>query len=151
MLRAECDQEDRADDNHQTIFPADPRSSIVAPHVITFSNAHRSLRSVPSRDPNRFSSFRLIRLADGHGLFGFLACVEEPSQATDGRALDFLRNSGSTFSTSASAVMPCFLRRIGTAPCSMNWSGQPMRTTGVLIICECRCSITAQPKQLCKT
>jgi len=41
-------------------------------------------------------------------------------QATDGRRLDFLRKSGSTFSTSASAVMACFLRRIGTAPCSMN-------------------------------
>src|SRR6266699_42975 len=72
-------------------------------------------------------------------------------QATDGLSSDFLRRSGSTFSTSASAVMPCFLRRIGTAPCSMNWSGQPMRTTGVLIICECKCSMTAQPKPLCKT
>ena len=42
------------------------------------------------------------------------------SQATDGVSLDFLRRSGRTFSTSASAVMPCFFRRIGTAPCSMN-------------------------------
>ena len=33
--------------------------------------------------------------------------------------------------TNASDVIPCFLRRIGTAPCSMNSSGQPMRTTGV--------------------
>src|SRR6476469_10086358 len=58
-------------------------------------------------------------------------------QATDGVSLEFLRRRGSTFSTSASAVMPCFFRRIGTAPCSMNCSGQPIRTTGVLIICEC--------------
>ncbi len=41
-------------------------------------------------------------------------------QATDGLSSDCLRRSGSTFSTSASAVMPCFFRRIGTAPCSMN-------------------------------
>ena len=46
-------------------------------------------------------------------------------------AAGFLRKSGSTFSTSASAVMPCFLRRIGTLPCSMNSSGQPIRTIGV--------------------
>jgi hypothetical protein len=41
-------------------------------------------------------------------------------QATDGVSLDFLRRRGSTFSTNVSAVMPCFLRKIGTAPCSMN-------------------------------
>ena len=44
-----------------------------------------------------------------------------------------MRNSGTTFFTSASAVMPCFFRRIGMEPCSTNWSGQPMRTTGMLI------------------
>src|SRR5262249_55067952 len=42
------------------------------------------------------------------------------SQAADGLSSDFLRRRGRTFSTSASAVMPCFFRRIGTAPCSMN-------------------------------
>ena len=41
-------------------------------------------------------------------------------QATDGLRFDFLRRRGRAFSTSASAVMPCFLRKIGTAPCSMN-------------------------------
>jgi hypothetical protein len=41
-------------------------------------------------------------------------------QATEGLSLDFLCSSGRTFSTNASAVMPCFFRRIGTAPCSMN-------------------------------
>ena len=42
------------------------------------------------------------------------------NQAAVGRTVDFLRKRGSSFSTSASAVMPCFLRRIGTAPCSIN-------------------------------
>jgi len=42
------------------------------------------------------------------------------SQATEGLSFDFFCSSGRTFSTNASAVMPCFLRRIGTAPCSMN-------------------------------
>lgn len=41
-------------------------------------------------------------------------------QATDGFSFDFFCSSGRTFSTSASAVIPCFFRRIGTAPCSMN-------------------------------
>ena len=41
-------------------------------------------------------------------------------QATEGLRFDFLRRSGRTFSTNASAVIPCFLRRMGTAPCSMN-------------------------------
>jgi hypothetical protein len=41
-------------------------------------------------------------------------------QATEGLSFDFLFSSGRTFSTNASAVMPCFLRRIGTAPCSTN-------------------------------
>jgi hypothetical protein len=45
---------------------------------------------------------------------------DDQSQATEGLRFDFLRRSGRTFSTNASAVMPCFLRRIGTAPCSMN-------------------------------
>ena len=41
-------------------------------------------------------------------------------QATDGRRLDFFRKSGRTLSTNASAVMPCFFRRAGMLPCSMN-------------------------------
>jgi hypothetical protein len=57
----------------------------------------------------RFYSL-LVERANGDGEF----------QATEGLRVDFLRSSGRTFSTNASAVMPCFLRRIGTAPCSMN-------------------------------
>ena len=51
---------------------------------------------------------------------GFVAFLEILHQAADGRTLDFFRNSGSTFSTNASAVTPCFFRRIGIVPCSMN-------------------------------
>src|SRR5438876_12357467 len=35
-------------------------------------------------------------------------------QATDGLSSNFFRRSGSTFTTSASAVIPCFFRRIET-------------------------------------
>ena len=36
-------------------------------------------------------------------------------------------------------------------PCSMNWSGQPMRTTGVSIPCSARLSSTAEPKPPART
>jgi hypothetical protein len=51
-----------------------------------------------------------------------IACLNTDGQfqATEGLSFDFLCSSGRTFSTKASAVIPCFLRRIGTAPCSMN-------------------------------
>jgi len=62
---------------------------------------------------------RLIAIENMEGAFGNEGALRF-YQATDGRRLDFLRKSGRTFSTNASAVMPCFLRKIGTAPCSMN-------------------------------
>src|SRR4030095_1494087 len=56
----------------------------------------------------------------GTTLLGWFGYAGDLNQAAVGRTVDFLRKSGSTFSTSASAVMPCFFRRMGTAPCSMN-------------------------------
>ena len=38
---------------------------------------------------------------------------------------------GANFSNAASTVTPYFARNASTLPCSMNLSGQPMRTTGV--------------------
>src|SRR5437762_12589954 len=63
--------------------------------------------------------------------FPHASFIPHPStfrHAAVGRLLapSFFFKSGKTFSTRASAVMPCFLRRIGMVPCSMNWSGQPM-------------------------
>ena len=36
-------------------------------------------------------------------------------------------------------------RRSSTLPCSMNWSGQPMRTTGTGLPISCSASVTADP------
>ncbi len=55
------------------------------------------------------------------------------------------------FATAFSAVRPCLARSTGTLPCSMNSSGQPMRTTVVFSPASCRCSMTPQPKPLCST
>ena len=68
---------------------------------------------------NHADRIRLIAIETMKGAFGNEGALRF-YQATDGLSLDFLRRSGRTFSTSASAVMPCFFRRIGTAPCSMN-------------------------------
>jgi hypothetical protein len=46
--------------------------------------------------------------------------ADDQFQATEGLSFDFFWSSGRTFSTNASAVMPCFLRKVGTAPCSTN-------------------------------
>ena len=69
-----------------------------------------------SKVPGQNSAYRHRNMEGAFGNEGALRFY----QATDGRRLDFLRKSGRTFSTNASAVMPCFLRKIGTAPCSMN-------------------------------
>ncbi|PYJ49721.1 MAG: hypothetical protein DME69_04245 [Verrucomicrobia bacterium] len=46
MLYAERDQEDYTGQNDQDIFPLNLWRFVVSPHVITFSDAHSSLRSV---------------------------------------------------------------------------------------------------------
>src|SRR6185437_14101157 len=58
------------------------------------------------------------------------------------QAVTAWRRCGRTRSSAASAVRPYLARRASTLPCSMNWSGQPMRTTGVSIPCSARLSRT---------
>jgi hypothetical protein len=67
-----------------------------------------------------FGNEGALRFYNSRGKRRARANTDGQFQATDGLSLDFLCSSGRTFSTNASAVMPCFLRRIGTAPCSMN-------------------------------
>ena len=71
------------------------------------------------RVSNHADRIRLIAIETMKGAFGNGGALRF-YQATDGVSLDFLRRSGSTFSTSASAVMLCFLRSAGMLPCSMN-------------------------------
>ena len=48
-------------------------------------------------------------------------------------------------------LRPCFWRKASTLPCSMNWSGQPMRTTGRFDPSSSRASMTAEPKPPMRT
>ena len=74
---------------------------------------HRKMKGV-------FGNEGALRFYNSRGKRRARSNTDGQFQATEGLSLDFLCSSGRTFSTNASAVMPCFLRRIGTAPCSMN-------------------------------
>ena len=70
----------------------------------------------PSKYEGRFRKRRRPSLLQLPGT----ARKRRDCQATEGLSFGFFWSNGRTFSTSASAVIPCFLRKSGTAPCSMN-------------------------------
>ena len=70
-----------ADDNDQPIFPSDLRRFIVAPHVIAFSNAHRSLRlagltdgTVPSKSGHRWRELGFFAKERKHFFHECIGC-----------------------------------------------------------------------------
>src|SRR6266480_3092738 len=100
MLYAECDQEDCSDDNHQAKSPADPRSSVVASHVITFSNAHLSLRLVRVEALTAFFvsvNTPSSRTGRCNAVLGFVARVGDPSSGYGRAEAGFFAQQGQHF------------------------------------------------------
>ena len=73
----------------------------------------------PSKYEGRFRKRRRPSLLQPRGAASGNA-APQLFQATECLNFAFFCSNGRTFSTSASAVIPCFFRKSGTAPCSMN-------------------------------
>ena len=123
--------QDKAEEGQPARF--DPRVSSHHGPATVGSGSRRNpgeINDHPGREIGR-DRIRLIAINNMKGAFGNegalrfycprrRAASPPLCQATEGLSFAFFCSSGRTFSTSASAVIPCFFRKSGTAPCSMN-------------------------------